>query len=81
VAEAPKTGKLSWPGMTIPVPFKRIKVVEGKNGKGVYICWENGSKCRVKFKGDGYEIRYYLWRLNGNRGKNKIIGRILTKTS
>jgi len=49
--------------------LKRIKIVDGKNGQEVYICWEDDSKRRVRLRGDGYEIQGFLGPLSGNRVK------------
>ena len=41
--------------------LKRIKIVEGKNGQEeTWICWEDGSKNKVKLAGDEYEIQGVL---------------------
>jgi SOS-response transcriptional repressor LexA len=50
--------------------LKRIKIIERPGeGEEVYICWEDGSKRRVKIAGEGYEIQGLLIAIERKQGK------------
>jgi len=68
-AQSPKNGEIMLVRHDNSSTLKRIKVVEGKDGEEVYICWEDGSKRREKLKGEGYEIQGLLVAIERKPGK------------
>ena len=68
-AEIPKNGEIMLVRHDNSSTLKRIKIVEGKDGEEVYICWEDGSKRRVKLNDDGYEIQGLLVAIERKPGK------------
>jgi len=68
-AESPKNGEIMLVRHDNSSTLKRIKIVEKNGQEEVYICWEDGSKRRVKLKGDGYEIQGLLVAIERKPGK------------
>jgi len=68
-AQSPKNGEIMLVRHDNSSTLKRIKVVEKNGQEEVYICWEDGSKRRVRLSGEGYEIQGLLVAIERKLGK------------
>jgi SOS-response transcriptional repressor LexA len=59
-AEKPENGEIMLVRHENASTLKRIKIVVKNGREETWICWEDGSKRKVKLAGDGYEIQGYL---------------------
>jgi SOS-response transcriptional repressor LexA len=67
--DSPQNGEIMLVRHDNSSTLKRIKIVEKNGQEEVYICWEDGSKRRVKLKGDGYEIQGLLVAIERKPGR------------
>jgi len=68
-ARDPKNGEIMLVRHDNSSTLKRIKIVEKDGQEEVYICWEDGSKRKVRLKGDRYEIQGLLVAIERKPGK------------
>jgi SOS-response transcriptional repressor LexA len=69
-AQRPRNGEIMLVRHDNSSTLKRIKVIEGKDGQEeVYICWEDGSRRKVRLSGEGYEIQGLLVAIERKPGK------------